>query len=394
MSKFCQTETLPISFNQKKSISLALRQHQISLTQRNLMHIKREEVETEHWISTLTYGHPHIMYLTYFEGEPWVVVIKKTMPQSKHKQHQHHSQHQKNTNEMWRIRMSWDPAVHDETIIEGELIRTNLGAWLFIARDLYMLNNKLIKKQPFLTRMQQLVTLSDSYKPYPEFDPFQYQILKIIPYPKFKSFLHEFIPALPYPCKGLYFHGIHKNYDTIYLFPDRETIRQANIVNYQYLDQPYPTSITFQSPDDPLLIDKTEESGGSGEGEGLGKSFTLEPSDIPDTYQKSWIQEVFTRLDEKLEIIALLQKTEQAEIYPLSLQTESIGYAHIPTLKMSRKIRAAFNENSNINVKCVYNTEFQKWQPLSIVTDKTSTPETIDSYQKLTTCLLSLSSNT
>ena len=126
MSKFCQTETLPISFNQKKSISLALRQHQISLTQRNLMHIKREEVETEHWISTLTYGHPHIMYLTYLEGEPWVVVIKKTMPQSKHKQHQHHSQHQKNTNEMWRIRMSWDPAVHDETIIEGELIRTNL----------------------------------------------------------------------------------------------------------------------------------------------------------------------------------------------------------------------------------------------------------------------------
>ena len=76
MSKFCQTETLPISFNQKKSISLALRQHQISLTQRNLMHIKREEVETEHWISTLTYGHPHIMYLTYLEGEPWVVVIK------------------------------------------------------------------------------------------------------------------------------------------------------------------------------------------------------------------------------------------------------------------------------------------------------------------------------
>ena len=90
----------------------------------------------------------------------------------------------------------------------------------------------------------------------------------------------------------------------------------------------------------------------------------------------------------------MLQKTEQAEIYPLSLETESIGYAHIPTLKMSRKIRAAFKENSNINVKCVYNTEFQKWQPLSIVTDKTSTTETIDSYQKLTTCLLSLSSNT
>ena len=181
MSKFCQTETLPISFNQKKSISLALRQHQISLTQRNLMHIKREEVETEHWISTLTYGHPHIMYLTYFEGEPWVVVIKKTMPQSKHKQHQHHSQHQKNTNEMWRIRMSWDPAVHDETIIEGELIRTNLGAWLFIARDLYMLNNKLIKKQPFLTRMQILVTLSDNINLILNLILFNTRYLKLFP---------------------------------------------------------------------------------------------------------------------------------------------------------------------------------------------------------------------
>ena len=377
---FHPSQQLSLSNDQKNNIFYNLKdRHQIYFVKRNLMFLRTEELQTEHLVSNLTYGAPSYLYLSKINDECYCVLISIMPPKTP----PHSIQPQSIT--MRRLRLSWNESVWEkDTLLEGELIITNLGGKLFLARDVLIYQNRAQKKN-FVDRYKTLVTVSNQFLPVDEMDPIHFQVVKLTSYPKFKSYLHEFIPALPYPSKGLCFHNPSVNFkDRIYLFPDRKEIFQANRQPYQYLSEPYPQQITTCTKDK-----KVEDTGGfdiTGEEE-LESKTTI---NVPDSYQKSWLLDYYDKCQPTPIVVASLEKTSQPEIYQLSLKNkdsksgdvgyllDSIGYAHIPTLKMSRLIRKALEQDDKdqiVKVNCSFNTEFQKWQPLSL------TENEINSYE-------------
>ena len=149
--------------------------------------------------------------------------------------------------------------------------------------------------------------------------------------------------------------------------------------------EPYPQQITTCTKDKKV----TEDTG--------GVDITVEEEsvstttiNVPDSYQKSWLLDYYDKCQPTPIVVASLEKTSQPEIYQLSLKNkdsksgdvgyllDSIGYAHLPTLKMSRLIRKAMEQDDKdqiVKVNCSFNTEFEKWQPLSL------TEHEINSYE-------------
>ena len=384
---FHPSQQLTLSNDQKKYIFHRLKdRHQISFVKRNLMFLRNDEIRSEHLISNLTYGSPSYLYLSKTNDECYCVLINIMPPKTPT-----HEVGPQSIN-MVRLRLSWKEEVWEkDTVLEGELITTNLGGKLFLARDVLVFQNRL-QKRNFVERYKTLVSIANHFIPVDEMDPIHFQVVKITSYPKFKSYLHEFIPALPYPSKGLCFHNPTINYkDRIYLFPDRKEIFQANRQPYQHLAEPYPQNIYSVESKDTVIgsdVECRDDSGEDGNVEDKDtKSFSF---DIPDSYQKSWLLEHYDKCQPIPVIVASLEKTTQPEIYQLSLKNkdsksgdvgyilESIGYAHIPTLKMSRLIRKALDKDGDtVKVECSFNTEFQKWQPITI------TDSDIQSYDNL-----------
>ena len=372
---FHPSQQLSLSNDQKKYIFHRLKdRHQISFVKRNLMFLRNDELQTEHLISNLTYGSPSYLYLSKTNDECYCVLIN-IMPSKTPTQ-----EVKPQSINMVRLRLSWKEAVWEkDTVIEGELIITNLGGKLFLARDVLVFQNRL-QKRNFVERYKTLVDIANHFIPVEEMDPIHFQVVKITSYPKFKSYLHEFIPALPYPSKGLCFHNPTINYkDRIYLFPDRKEIFQANRQPYKHLAEPYPQTVYSVESKDRIT-----------ECEDVCEDVVEVSVNIPESYQKSWLLEHYDKCQPIPIVVASLEKTTQPEIYQLNLKNrdsksgdvgyilESIGYAHIPTLKMSRLIRKALDKDGDtVKVECSFNTEFQKWQPITL------TDSDIHSYENL-----------
>ena len=60
--------------------------------------------------------------------------------------------------------------------------------------------------------------------------------------------------------------------------------------------------------------------------------------------------------------IIKISKTNKPEIYKVS--GDKNEYLYIPTLKNSKKLKTMFKDCENVDVECVFNTKFQKWQTL------------------------------
>ena len=374
--------------DQVNILSRLRKKHEISPYKRNFTFIKPFEINKEHWVSTLTYGKPYLMYLCRWGGVQQTILIEMISRQDSYS----------SVPKVFSIRMAWsDEAWKEDTVLEGDLIHTNLGGRLFLARDIRLFRGSRTG-ETFRNRYSKLVELSQYYRPYPEIDRYHFQISKLTTYPKFKAFLHEFIPALPYPCKGLLFYNMEQNLqDRVYLFSDRQDRLEANRAQkVGYLSQPYPRKLPQMSKtDSPVKLETTKPES------------TKSRLDIPSEYQKSWMIEIYPKCSPAPTIIARLDKTTQPEIYQLwlkdgdfkasevSFKLITIGYAHIPTLKMSRLIRKSLTEkeqddtidpeDQSILVECSFNTEFEKWQPLAIVSHGEDDLEIQpDTYQILT----------
>ena len=68
-----------------------------------------------------------------------------------------------------------------------------------------------------------------------------------------------------------------------------------------------------------------------------------------------------------------ITKTAKPEIYELFLNDhdtlQKICIAHIKNIEMSRYVNDLFSSESDITVECIYNKNFEKWEPLK-QTDK------------------------
>ena len=137
------------------------------------MFLRNDEIRSEHLISNLTYGSPSYLYLSKTNDECYCVLINIMPPKTPT-----HEVGPQSIN-MVRLRLSWKEEVWEkDTVLEGELITTNLGGKLFLARDVLVFQNRL-QKRNFVERYKTLVSIANHFIPVDEMDPIHFQVVKI-----------------------------------------------------------------------------------------------------------------------------------------------------------------------------------------------------------------------
>ena len=176
---------------------------------------------------------------------------------------------------------------------------------------------------------------------------------------EYETICSDYIPSLPYKTIGLFFCPISYGAKPFFYFFSK-TI-------------PFYQRITTQQPNTTTSVSKKQLSN-------IPKKST---KSVTFSLKKDTV-------DHRTRLLAYLKPTRTPEIYKLCVRNQSklkkIGYAHISSLTMNQQIKKYFqteNAISKLIVMCDYNSQFNKWSPVSIESDS-SQVMFWEAYQQLT----------
>ena len=232
--------------------------------------------------------------------------------------------------------------IFNDTLIEGELVRTQNNNWIFLISDLQVykgekVNSNIINKYNLLYNI-----LTNEYVPDDYLDPCKYQVKKIFTYEKINDLINNFIPQLPYSVRGILFHPINKKYNNLlYILKNVNSNKEKK---------------------DCIQIGINDKN----------KENNLE-------CVKKQIFEIIKNNQNNIENITIRFKiiaTETPDVFNLQILNKNnylfYDIANVQTLKTSKLIRKIFenNKQENIIVNCKYSTKFKKWEPISLSDEK------------------------
>lgn len=235
------------------------------------------------------------------------------------------------------------PSLFLNTLLEGEMVKTKDGKWIFIINDIIAYEGKKLDNLILPKRLEIIYNLlNDKYTPDKTCDICSYQVKSY--YYNSKASLDELLEQskkLNYTSRGLYFYSYylkHKpkllNFDENVIVDVKKKIKDVTEFKPQLNSTPITSNFIITS------------------------NIDIKPSDSHNNdYRELWIA-----------------KTDDADIYHLYdnfniLTSNKIGVALIPTLKDSIKLRNQFKDKNltfTIKYKCLFNQKFNKYQPVDI----------------------------
>jgi len=218
--------------------------------------------------------------------------------------------------------------LYNDTLLNGELIRTYDNKWSFLISDLVVLAGKKVEANIIGKLNEVYKMLTHGYQPDPVCDICPLQVRKIFYYTELHYIIKKFIPKLGYNSRGLVFHTLSSKYDSyVYNFTNEE---KRNFFGEQ----------------------------------SRVKEDRLAKNDILNKQKKT--------IDKSL--ISTLQfiKSTTDDLYQLychqGTQIKELGYAAIPTQRHSHHLRTIFQKNSGSHYfTCRYSKIFRKWIPIEEV---------------------------
>ena len=114
-----------------------------------------------------------------------------------------------------------DDTLFNDTLLEGEMVKTNTGSWLFLLSDLLVMKKKSLRDDDLIKRFNNMYQiLEDSYIPH-WMDMFSFQIKKMFECKDASILINDFVPSLPYTCRGVYCKPLYLKFKNIlYNFDD------------------------------------------------------------------------------------------------------------------------------------------------------------------------------
>ena len=313
----------------KQNILDTLINYNVSITQRDFFILKPNYCgnlkKNDHVIATKSNGNSYYLFMTKYNNVNTCFYIDKKIKDGY------------KLPRIMIIKQRFDDSLFCDTLIEGELIRTNNDNWLFLFSNLYVFKGKIIEEN-MITKYNLLYSiLTNDYESDIILDPFKIEIKKIFHFNQFQDLMNNFIPNLPYTIKGIIFYPINKNYNNLlYVFNRNDKINSKN----KQIDVK-PNNME-QSKSNQLLYSNKESKF-----ENENVLFKILPSESPDIFNLYLLEENNYILFD----VALVQ-----------------------TLKCSKFIKTIFeNDNKNdIIVECKYSIKFKKWEPIKLSENKHS----------------------
>tara|TARA_Y100000389_G_scaffold24262_1_gene20930 strand:+ start:3585 stop:4619 length:1035 start_codon:yes stop_codon:yes gene_type:complete len=306
-----------------------IQKHYFNLTNNNINFINNNS----YLCCLRSNGNPYYVFFTLYNNVPIIYYIDKKI----------HPNYQKPR--IILVRGLFDKSLFDNTLLDGEMIKTYDNKWLFVINDIIGYKGVHLKKKNLESRLEILYNLLENeYTPDKLIDVCTYKIKTY--YHLNKNSIEELInisKKINYSSRGIYLWNYNLNYKPILY-----NFNEDNIIN---VVRKIKDETKFKTLDS-LYINKTEENNN----------------------ENNIIMESSNNLEED-EKILWVSKTADPDVYNLFLkETQSneknIGIANVSSLETSKMLRLAFkNKNAStlIKYKCKFNNKFNKWKPLYVV---------------------------
>lgn len=295
-------------------------------------------------VSLRTNGNPYLLFLTRINFVPLCIFIDKKI--------QHGYFHPR----MILSKLWFDDELFDNTLLDGEMVKTSDGSWTYIINDLICLKNEYLDKMNMVKRINLLyATMESSY----HHDCTQLcgvMVKKYVTVDQIQYLLDEFMPLLNYSCRGIYFKPFFIKFKDILLNFDDSLIKK--VVRFKYKHSTGDTFI-LNSPGTAILPASDTS---------ITNTFA-NADKSPDVAGTSSNIQCIPEGGKVFEI----KKTSNSDIYELidpSNLSEKPMIALVNNIDTSKFLRDSFRLlglNDRIRVACSYNQKFKKWAPMKVM---------------------------
>jgi hypothetical protein len=307
-------------------------------------------VGNPHMVCLRSNGNPYLLYLTKINFIQQCVFVDKKIQQGYFYPR------------MIMSRFRFDDRMFNNggTLIDGEMIRTTEGKWLFLVGDLiahqgmHLANTNLVKRINILYNMMKYQYIAE------ECDICKFEVKKYVTYPEIGHLVTEFMPKLSYTSRGLYFKPLFFKFkDILYNFDDSLIVK--------VMRKKYKNVSNFLLEEDKLTLP-------NGKAELVGKGTKpSEPAEQAEQAERTKGSPVPLMPPMAHTQVFSIRKTNQPDVYEMvSIGTEgtkSMEIACIPTLKASKFMRSIFeskNVTDKVDIVCEFSSQFKKFIPVSL----------------------------
>lgn len=279
-------------------------------------------------------GNPYYMFFTLYNEIPIIYFIDKKV----------HPGYQKPR--ILIVRGMFAESLFNNTLIDGEMVKTQEGKWLFIMNDMIAYEGKHLVTKQLIDRLKLMYEmLHTQYTPDEMVDTCKYQI-KGYCYVNQESIqkLIDVSKTLNYSCRGIYMWSSDLRYKNKLVNFNEENI--INVVRKVKDETQFQTIETSPKPKEetqngPIELSSCNDKNKINKSE--NRTYWFAKTDFPDVYYIYDGENVLT--------------------------SKRIGTALVPNISTSKALREAFkNTNAAAVVKtdCVYDEKFKKWYPIKI----------------------------
>lgn len=297
-----------------------------------------------HMVCLRSNGNPYFLYLMKYNFIQYCVFIDKKIQQGYY------------LPRMIITHVMFNSSLFEDTVFDGEMVKTSDGSWHFIINDMIVCEGKLLNNTNLPRRINMLYEiLASSYK-YDTYDLFRISVKTYFKYNELRLIM-EHIPKLPYTCRGLYFKPLFLRFKNILYNFDENLIKKVERVKYKNvksfillndkLDDNHANAI--QPPNKEFEATKQEYVPSST----INNKSMTPPIAVPGHHQYN---------------VFMVRKTHTPDVYEIyDKEKKQIGIACIPCLKLSKMMRELTKDMNMIDmtsVKFEFSTKFNKWMPL------------------------------
>ena len=266
----------------------------------------------KHLVTLTSFGKKYLIFFTKINNQKYIFYINRK------------------NNDIISVKHRFKDDIFKNTLIEGELLKdkntddTNIfNNWRFSILDIIVYKNNLLNKSSLYERINILNDMFENeHIQDKNFDIAEFEIKKYFEYKHMKDVYVRHMLTLPYNCSGFLFKNeICLERSIMYIFQENRTKKKISDVK---------------------INKKTSNI----------CSFLIKKTELPDIYE--------------------LYCSKEGSLY-------RYGFAGVPSLANSQFLKNLFinvKNDSNIYVKCSFNSMFSKWIPFN-------KDDTIDDYDNI-----------
>lgn len=324
-----------------------LQRHWFRLDEKNKDHIAR----SPHLMMLRSNGNPYYLYMTQYDDVNQLMFIDKKVQPGYEKPR------------IIMVRGQFNDALFAGTLLEGEMVKDAQGQWIFLINDVIGYKGHFLERETYPQRLGKAYQLlKQEYRPDALMDVCQFHVKKVFPATQAHwETLLALNESLSYTNRGIYLWPFHLKY-------------KPKLMNF---DDSLIKKVVRKVKDDPTFRESVVEPPLSSLSQPPSHSPSpplpqpsAQPRPPPPSHSAQPRPPSSQSTPQTESRVLYLRKTENPDVYQVFAEDYAktkMGVAHIPTLALSKQIRAVFkdlNVVSSVPFQCQWNPTFEKWAPL------------------------------